>query len=158
MYAYARGARGCPRVRSLRGGFLGGGGWGGAATFIWWRADFLIKIMLLALSSQCAGVALDASLLQGSSAARAAYSVALSDHIHTFTNRTNRYELERTHRRFDLLGPTGPRCRQMERYGHGDEEKRACGLRAMPPPCTIISMCVRLRPNSRIKACAGPHT
>lgn len=32
--------------------------------------------------------------------------------------------------RFDLMGPVGPACLDMERYGLGDGEKRACGLAA----------------------------
>lgn len=33
------------------------------------------------------------------------------------------------HDRFNLLGPIGPRCKNpLEKYGKGDEEKRACGL------------------------------
>lgn len=36
------------------------------------------------------------------------------------------------HLRFNLLGPTGPRCRtSIESYGKGDEEKRACGLQQL---------------------------
>ena len=51
-----------------------------------------------------------------------------------------------SHRRFDMLGPIAPQCQSVEKYGNGDEEKRACELsgmiRAMPPGdrCTIISL------------------
>jgi len=34
------------------------------------------------------------------------------------------------HERFNLLGPVGPTCKTpLEKYGEGDEEKRACGLK-----------------------------
>ena len=32
--------------------------------------------------------------------------------------------------RFEALGPLGPRCGLLERFGDGDSEKRVCGLRA----------------------------
>jgi hypothetical protein len=50
------------------------------------------------------------------------------------------------HRKFDFLGPVVPECTQIESFGMGDDEKRACKLnelvRASPPDygCTIISL------------------
>ena len=37
------------------------------------------------------------------------------------------------------LGPMGPTCTQLETYGTGDGEKRACGL-STAPNCTIVSL------------------
>jgi hypothetical protein len=49
------------------------------------------------------------------------------------------------HERFDLLGPVGPRCADMEAFGQasrsGDlQGKRACGLSWARPPCTVLSI------------------
>jgi hypothetical protein len=47
------------------------------------------------------------------------------------------------HQRFDMLGPVAPYCPQMESYGNGDEEKRACDLKRLSsqvPDCVIISI------------------
>jgi len=44
------------------------------------------------------------------------------------------------HRRFDLIGPVGPRCAHLESYGRGDEEKRACQLSGLQPGCHVISI------------------
>jgi hypothetical protein len=59
-----------------------------------------------------------------------------------------RYEpaLAASHRRFDMLGPVGPRCRadHLVSYGSGDDEKRACGLqllaKAAGPGCHVVSI------------------
>jgi hypothetical protein len=56
--------------------------------------------------------------------------------------------------RWDLLGPVGPKCRNLESYGAGAlggerartksindmESKRACGLSRMPQPCNVIAI------------------
>ena len=45
------------------------------------------------------------------------------------------------HGRFDMIGPVGPICKEMERYGKHDNEKRACGLLShVDSNCTIISL------------------
>ena len=47
------------------------------------------------------------------------------------------------HGRFNLVGPVGPKCRNIESFGTGDEEKRVCGLRrnnSMRSECTIFSI------------------
>ena len=48
------------------------------------------------------------------------------------------------HARFDMLGPVAPVCRDLESFGHGDGEKRACGLsnqiQASKEECTIVSI------------------
>ncbi len=46
------------------------------------------------------------------------------------------------HRRFDLVGPVGPRCAALETYGVEDGEKRACALsaRAADAGCIVISV------------------
>lgn len=45
------------------------------------------------------------------------------------------------HSRFDLLGPVGPNCRDLEVYGQGDEEKRACGLKYFKgDQCIVFSI------------------
>ena len=53
-------------------------------------------------------------------------------------------EIPYGHRRFDLLGPVAPKCRQLESFGQGDDEKRACGLKQLlerkPGNCTIVSL------------------
>lgn len=46
-----------------------------------------------------------------------------------------------THSRFDHLGPVGPPCLQIESYGSGDEEKRACGLSGLrSSDCVVVSL------------------
>ena len=46
-----------------------------------------------------------------------------------------------THLRYHMLGPIGPVCpTQLETYGKGDGEERACGLSAQRPPCVVISI------------------
>jgi hypothetical protein len=58
----------------------------------------------------------------------------------------NDYAASYGHRRFDSLGPVVPICTQIESFGTGDDEKRACKLsellRANPPDhgCTIVSL------------------
>jgi hypothetical protein len=52
-------------------------------------------------------------------------------------------ELKYGHSRFDLLGPVGPNCLALEKYGRGDGEKRACGLKKLMPSmsdCIIVSL------------------
>ncbi|KAI9018341.1 methyltransferase domain-containing protein [Hyaloraphidium curvatum] len=47
------------------------------------------------------------------------------------------------HHVFDVLGPIGPRCRQIDRLGTGDLEKRVCGLQSMigdQAACHVISV------------------
>lgn len=47
------------------------------------------------------------------------------------------------HFRFNLLGPIGPTCLNLEKYGSGDGEKRACGLSFLTSnltKCIIISL------------------
>lgn len=45
------------------------------------------------------------------------------------------------HQLFDVLGPIAPLCAStLESYGHGDEEKRVCGLSRMHGPCTVVSI------------------
>jgi len=49
------------------------------------------------------------------------------------------------HRRFNMLGPVGPTCsKELETYGTGDEEKRACGLKEIAEgadgACIIFSI------------------
>ena len=47
------------------------------------------------------------------------------------------------HRRFDMLGPVSPKCKVLEKYGVGDDEKRACGLKRLlrnQTDCLIISL------------------
>ena len=44
------------------------------------------------------------------------------------------------HRRFDGLGPVGPRCKQLHTFGVGDEEKRACDLELDDTNCVVLSM------------------
>ena len=72
-------------------------------------------------------------------AARARYSSQLNVTIDAFHS-ARHADVSRTHRRFDLLGPVGPRCARLERFGRSDEEKRVCGLSAAPAPCVIISL------------------
>jgi len=42
-------------------------------------------------------------------------------------------------RMFDMLGPIGPPCSDMERFGARDEAKFACGLSRASAPCTVMS-------------------
>ena len=48
------------------------------------------------------------------------------------------------HAVFDVLGPVGPSCKQMEYYGVGDGEKRGCGLQQLAKrtthDCWVISL------------------
>lgn len=47
------------------------------------------------------------------------------------------------HDRFDLLGPTGPTCKNIESFGEKDQEKRACGLKSKSRKnknCVIFSI------------------
>jgi hypothetical protein len=47
------------------------------------------------------------------------------------------------HSRFDMLGPIGPRCLDLESYGTGDDEKHACALKSLQAnksDCIIISI------------------
>ncbi len=45
------------------------------------------------------------------------------------------------HGRFRMLGPVAPQCRDLEQFGVGDEEKRACGLtRMLGSNCMIVSL------------------
>jgi hypothetical protein len=45
-------------------------------------------------------------------------------------------------KRYDLIGPVGPKCRYPETYGTKDEEKRACGLKrgSLESECTVLSI------------------
>jgi hypothetical protein len=59
----------------------------------------------------------------------------------TQSKRMNRID----HKRFDMIGPVGPKCLDIEHYGEGDNEKRACGLfnrtaGKTPEQCVIISI------------------
>jgi hypothetical protein len=69
-----------------------------------------------------------------------------SSSLYLRTAKTGNGAAKDGHRRFDFLGPVVPQCKQIEAFGVGDEEKRACKLtallRASPPTtgCTIISL------------------
>ena len=57
-------------------------------------------------------------------------------YIHTHqkpnTNPNKEVEIPTGHERFNMLGPIGPSCKTaLEKYGNGDEEKRACGLKQL---------------------------
>ena len=73
--------------------------------------------------------------------ARHAYSAALESHVRSFVERRHS-DLWRSQRRFDLLGPVGPRCASpLEKFGNRDDEKRACGLsKHLSQPCVIVSV------------------
>ena len=90
--------------------------------------------------------------LQAATTARRAWSRNLSAELTAFYDSPGRTIHTRVHQkehdpalrwdygRFEMLGPVGPRCRQLESFGHGDDEKRACGLRTAGDNCRIISI------------------
>lgn len=101
------------------------------------------------------GRPLDAGLFSNVDAAitnREAWSMNLSAELTTFLDQPGRTFHPRVHQkehdpalrwdhaRYDMLGPIAPRCKRLEVYGRGDDEKRACGLQALRSPCRIISI------------------
>ena len=57
---------------------------------------------------------------------------------------SNEREYPVSHARFEMLGPMTPKCHELEHFGSGDGEKRACSLsrfvRESQDECTIISL------------------
>lgn len=85
-------------------------------------------------------------------APRLAWSLNLSAELSALYDRPGASTFPRTHHRehdphlrwdhmrFDMLGPVGPLCpTPLERYGKGDDEKRACGLSSQNP-CEVLSI------------------
>ena len=80
--------------------------------------------------------------VEAATVAREAYSNQREAHVRAFLENSTATSRAWSPRRFNLLGPAGPRCTStLERYGRGDDEKRACSLSARAsPPCTVVSI------------------
>jgi hypothetical protein len=90
----------------------------------------------------CADAVASLALRQAWSANLSVELIAFNDretvHRRLFRNERDP-AVKHNHARFDMLGPIGPQCTNLEHFGRGDGEKRACAI-SSSPGCRIISI------------------